>query len=240
MSIASIIRQIKSCGNSDAAEQCKMFFQAQPGGYGAGDTFCGVNVPTLRKIAAANGDISLDVIEKLLQNQLHEARFVALVMLVEKFNTLPDRCIKIYLENTKFINNWDLVDMSTDKICGAYCLANNREDIIWELAKSDNLWENRMAIVASFAFIRDNKLQLTMDLCDHFLNHKHHLIHKACGWMLRELGKRDQNLLLQFVGTRKLPSITRSYALEIVKREQKSAQTKTSGNPTAPLEKFTR
>ncbi|MDR2628646.1 MAG: DNA alkylation repair protein [Puniceicoccales bacterium] len=213
-----IIAEIAALGSSSSAKQCERFFQARPGGYGYGDKFCGASVPDLRKVAKKHSNISLGEIEKLLQNSLHEARFVALVLLIEKFKMAPEEVISVYLANTRFINNWDLVDVAAYKICGEYCQKNNGINIIWELAKSKDLWENRIAIVSSLAFIRNGNLQLTIDLCKHFLNHPHHLMHKACGWMLREVGKRDTNLLLDFVNSHKLPGIMKSYALEIIRK----------------------
>ncbi|MDR1173722.1 MAG: DNA alkylation repair protein [Puniceicoccales bacterium] len=213
-----IIEEIEAFGSPSSAKQCERFFQTGPGQYGHGDKFCGASVPDLRKVAKKYSNISPIEIEKLLQNSLHEARFVALVLLIEKFKTTPEEVIPIYLANTRFINNWDLVDVSAYRICGAYCQKNNGTDIIWKLAKSDNLWENRIAMVSSFAFIKNGNLQLTIDLCEHFLNHPHHLMHKACGWMLREVGKRDTNLLLDFVNSHKLPGIMKSYALEIIRK----------------------
>ncbi|MDR2778794.1 MAG: DNA alkylation repair protein [Puniceicoccales bacterium] len=218
MPIKNIIREIESFGNPSSAKQCERFFQVGPGGYGYGDKFCGASVPNLRKVAEKHSNTSFGEIEKLLQNSLHEARFVALVLLIEKFKTAPEEVIHIYFSNTRFINNWDLVDVAAHRICGAYCQKNNGTDIIWKLAKSDNLWENRIAVVSSLAFIRNGELQLTIDLCEHFLNHPHHLIHKACGWMLREVGKRDTNLLLDFINSHKLPGIMKSYALEIIRK----------------------
>ncbi|MDR2603360.1 MAG: DNA alkylation repair protein [Puniceicoccales bacterium] len=218
MAANHIIEEVESFGDPSSAKQCEKFFQMGPGGYGYGDKFCGVSVPDLRKVAKKHSDISFGEIEKLLQNSLHEVRFVALVLLIEKFKTVPEEVISVYLANTRFINNWDLVDVAAYRILGAYCQKNDGADIIWKLAKSDNLWENRIAIVASFAFIRNGKLQLTIDLCEHFLKHPHHLIHKACGWMLREVGKRDTNLLLDFINSHKLPGIMKSYALEIIRK----------------------
>ncbi|MDR2776773.1 MAG: DNA alkylation repair protein [Puniceicoccales bacterium] len=218
MSTQDIIRKIESFGSPSSARQCERFFQVGPNQYGYGDKFCGTNVPDLRKIAKKYSHISFIEIEKLLQNSLHEVRFVSLILLIEKFKTAPEEVIRIYLTNTQFINNWDLVDVAAYKICGTYCQKNDGTDIIWKLAQSDNLWENRIAIVSSFAFIKNNQLQLTMDLCKHFLNHPHHLIHKACGWMLREVGKRNTNLLLDFIKSHKLPGVMKSYALEIVRK----------------------
>jgi 3-methyladenine DNA glycosylase AlkD len=157
----------------------------------------------------------------LLQNSLHEAHFVALVLLAEKFKANPEKTIHICLGNIRFINNWDLVDVSAHKICGAYCLKNDDMDIIWQLAKSDNLWENRIAVVSSFVFIKDGKGQLTIDLCKHFLDHRHHLTHNACGWMLREVGKRVRSLLLNFANSHKPPGIMKSSASEIVRKNAK-------------------
>ncbi|MDR1457736.1 MAG: DNA alkylation repair protein [Puniceicoccales bacterium] len=213
-----IVEEIESFGSPSSAKQCERFFQVGPGQYGHGDKFCGASVPDLRKVAKKYSNISFGEIEKLLQNSLHEARFVALVLLIEKFKTVPEEVIRIYLANTRFINNWDLVDVAAYRICGAYCQKNDGTDIIWKLAKSDNLWENRIAVVASFAFIRSGKLQLTIDLSEHFLNHPHHLIHKACGWMLREVGKKDESLLLDFINSHRLPGIMKSYALEIIRK----------------------
>jgi 3-methyladenine DNA glycosylase AlkD len=144
-------------------------------------------------------------------------------MLVNNFAKEPADVFQMYIKNTKFINNWDLVDVSAHKICGAYCLQSGNSDVIWCLAKSDNLWENRIAMVSTLSFIKSGNLALTIDLCKHFLSHRHHLMHKACGWMLRELGKRDQTLLLNFVNSHNLPSIMKSYALEIVKKSQSRA-----------------
>jgi 3-methyladenine DNA glycosylase AlkD len=216
-----IIGEIEAHADPMRAEKTAIFLQLKPGGYGFGDRVCGAGTVALRKIAAKYGNISLDEMEKLLQNSLHDARFVALVLLANEFRRTPSKVFEIYIRNTKFINNWDLVDISAHKICGAHCLQNGDTAAIWKLAESSDLWENRIAVVSTLAFIRSGKLQLTADMCKYFSNHKHHLIHKACGWMLRELGKKNQNLLIDFVNSNKLPSVTKSYALEIIKKRAK-------------------
>jgi 3-methyladenine DNA glycosylase AlkD len=114
------------------------------------------------------------------------------------------------------------VDISSYKIVGSYCLSIGDTDIIWELADSTNMWENRIAIVSSWAFIKANSFTLTLNLCEHFLNHEHHLIHKACGWMLREISKRDPFIVIEFINDHKVSSITKSYALEIIRKMKKS------------------
>lgn len=217
-SVREIVDEIESHGDPSRAETARIFLQIRPGGYGFGDRVCGVSTPILRKIAAQHVGISLGDVEQLLRCDLHDARFVALVLMNEKFMENAAEVFQAYIRNTKFINNWDLVDVSAHKICGAYCLQNNDTDPIWRLANSADLWENRIAMVSTLSFILSGKLQLTIDLCEHFAGHGHHIMHKACGWMLRELGKKNQNLLMDFLGTHKLPSITKSYALEIVKK----------------------
>jgi 3-methyladenine DNA glycosylase AlkD len=219
--IQNIIREIESWGIEPDGKQAKTVFQIDVGEYGYGDKFCGTRVPILRKIAKKYCGVSLDDVANLLQNELHEGRFVAFVLLLEKFRSQPGEAPEIHLKNIRFIDNWDLVDVAAYKICGTDCLNRSNTDIIWELAKSKNLWENRIAIVSSFAFIRNHQLQLTVDLCEHFLNHGHHLIHKACGWILREVEKRNTNLLLGFVNSHKLPGIMKSYALEIIRQTTK-------------------
>ncbi len=220
-----MINKIVSEIVSNAPEICPKIieraFQTQPGGYGFGDKFIGTRVPILRKIAKKYKDISLKDSELLLQNPLHEARFTALVILVKHFKKHPECVFQIYKSNTKHINNWDLVDVSSQWIVGNYCLLNHKNDQILEFANSDDLWENRIAIVSSWAFIKKNYFQLTFDLCEHFMQHEHHLIHKACGWMLREVSKRDPLQVIEFVNDHKMPSIMRSYALESIRKMQK-------------------
>jgi 3-methyladenine DNA glycosylase AlkD len=222
MIVQKIVDEIESRGDAARAETAKMFLQIRRGGYGFGDRVCGVSVPELRKIAAKYSDIATTDIEKLLQHSLHEARFAALVLMNGKFPANAEEIFGIYIKNTRFINNWDLVDVSAHKICGAYCLQKGDTSAIWQLANSANLWENRMAMVSTMSFIWAGKIQLTIDLCEHFIGHGHHIMHKACGWMLRELGKKDRDLLINFVASHKLPSITKSYALEIVKKNGKT------------------
>ena len=193
-------------------------FQTQSGGYGFGDKFVGTRIPILRKIAANYKDLSLEDSELLLQNPLHEARFTALVILIKHFKKHPEEVFQIYKDNTKYVNNWDLVDISSHWIFGNYCLLKQSNDSIWELAESDNLWENRIAIVSSWTFIKKDYFQLTFDLCEHFLQHEHHLIHKVCGWMLREISKKDPMQVVEFVNDHKMPSVMKSYALERIKK----------------------
>lgn len=197
--------------------------QIVPGGYGEGDTLYGVLVPLLRKIANGHRSVSLKTCEQLLQHPLHEARYTALVLLNEKFQKDPNEVLDIYLHNTKFINNWDLVDVSAPHIVGKFCLQTGNNDVILNLADKKNLWENRIAVVATLPLIKSEQFSLTFQLCEHFLHHPHPLIHKACGWMLREISKRDTESVLEFF-RRYLdaPSVMRRYALEKLERCEKN------------------
>ena len=193
--------------------------QIVPGGYGEGDTLYGVSVPLLRKIAKNNRSISLKTCEKLLQQSLHEARYMALVLLNEKFPKNPHDVLGIYLRNTKFINNWDLVDVSASHIVGKFCLQTGNNDVILNLAGKGNLWENRIAVVATLPLIKSGQFALTFQLCEQFLHHPHPLMHKACGWMLREISKRDvESVFVFFRRHPDTPSVMRRYALEWVRR----------------------
>jgi 3-methyladenine DNA glycosylase AlkD len=211
-----IVETIWRYGDEERIPLLARVLQTQVGGYGYGDLICGARVPVLRRIARKYKDIALQNAETLLQDELHEARFVALVILINQFKKQPREVFEIYLNNTKYINNWDLVDISAPHIVGNFCLKNSDVAPIWELANSSDLWENRMALVASWAVVRAGNSGLTLDICWHFLGHKHRLIHRAMGWMLREVGKKDKQTLVKFLEKYKdhLPRITLSYAKE--------------------------
>lgn len=214
--ITEVLDKIWRYAEEERISLLERVLQTQLGGYGYGDQIAGVRIPILRQIAKQYRDISLEEVEALLQEELHEARFVALVILISKFKKNLTEIFNIYLNNTRFINNWDLVDISAPHIVGEFCVRMSVREPIWNLANSDNLWENRIAMVSSWAFIKKNDLSLTLELAKHFMNHNHHLIHKAVGWLLREVGKKDEAILVNFLKEykSKLPKITVSYAKE--------------------------
>ena len=157
----------------------------------------------------------------MLQNNLHEARFVALIILKHKFRSEPDKVLSLYLANTKHINNWDLVDCSASHILGEYTRITGNDAYISQLASSDNLWDNRISVVATFALIKAGNFMPTIALCERFINHKHHLIHKACGWMLREISKYNPNIVIEFLNDHQnISSIMKNYALEWIKKRK--------------------
>lgn len=220
--ISQILDDIWRYGNEERVPFLERALQIKYGGYGYGDSLCGTKIPILRKIAKKYTSISLETIELLLQDELHEARFTALVMLIEKSRKLLKETLSIYLRNIPHINNWDLVDISARWIIGKFCTINQNQTTIWDLAKSDNLWANRMAIVSSFEFIKNNHFDLTFKLCMHFKTHKHHIIHKACGWMLREIRKKNEEKAISFIqeNERSFPRIITRYAMEEIRKRR--------------------
>jgi 3-methyladenine DNA glycosylase AlkD len=195
------------------------FFKTGPGEYGEGDKFIGVVVPAQRLVAKKYGELPLPDIEKLLHDEIHECRLTALLILIIKYQKSDSNTKKqiynFYLINTKYINNWDLVDLSAPNIVGNYLLDQKR-DILSKLAGSKNLWERRISIISTYAFIKNNQFDETIKIAGILLKDKHDLIQKAAGWMLREVGKRNQNIEEQFLQKyyRVMPRTMLRYAIE--------------------------
>lgn len=199
------------------------FFKTGKGQYGEGDKFLGVTVPNVREVAKKYKTISAEDIETLLHSEWHEMRLCALIILVENSKkNVSKETFDLYLSQTKYINNWDLVDLSAPAIVGKYLLDKNR-DILYKMAESDLLWDNRIAMVSTLTFIRNNDLDDTYNLALKMMNHKHDLMHKAIGWMLREAGKRDEERLYNFVMEHKaqMPRTTLRYAIEKFDKERR-------------------
>jgi 3-methyladenine DNA glycosylase AlkD len=198
-----IIKDLNKVKSREKAEILSRFFKTGKGEYGAGDKFLGVVVPEQRRIAKKYYQfISLSELGKLLKSEFHEERLIALIILVDKFleADAADRkkIFVFYLKNIKYINNWDLVDLSAPQIVGGYLQKHNRK-VLNRLARSDNLWERRIAIVSTLAFIRAGQSDDTLRIARIFLQDEHDLIHKATGWMLREVGKKDIVILKVFL-----------------------------------------
>lgn len=197
------------------------FFKTGPGAYGAGDQFLGVTVPQTRSLLPASDAQSEADVLTLLRSEWHEERLLALLILVRRFGKAAAdegtraHLVKLYLANTAWINNWDLVDSSAPQILGTWLLQRERR-VLRRLAKSTSLWEQRIAIIATQAFIREGQFDDTLELCEHFLTHPHDLMHKACGWMLREVGKRDEAVLKHFLEQHasRMPRTMLRYAIE--------------------------
>lgn len=192
------------------------FFKTGKGQYGEGDKFLGVTVPNIRIVAKEFCDVSFDVIKELMHSPWHEMRMCALLILVNNSKKeVTQDIFDFYLSQTKYINNWDLVDLSAPQIVGRFLLDKER-DILYRLAESDLLWDNRIAIVSTLTFIRNNDLYDTYRLSLNMMHHKHDLIHKSIGWMLREAGKRDAKRLYDFVTEHKsiMPRTMLRYSIE--------------------------
>lgn len=222
-----IIEEIKKHQNPNLAQHYAKFFQTHKGGYGEGDLFYGLKVPEVRKIVKLfYNDISLDNIEDLIKNPYHEVRLCVLFIMVEKFKKASEQekelLVGIYLNNLEYINNWDLVDSSASYILGEYWSDNDLNDL-WKLARSRYLWSERVSILTTFGFIKKGSYKTTLELCEFFLNHRHDLIHKATGWMLREIGKRDLTQLLKFLDKyhKKMPRTMLRYSIEKLPQEQR-------------------
>lgn len=197
----NIIKEIIALKQKGTDETLSRFFKTGPGQYSEGDLFLGITVPVCRTIATKHNDIELKEVAELIKNKYHEVRLIALLILVQKYKKAKTESAKkkiydFYFKNIKYINNWDLVDLSAHYIVGDYLINKNpRLDeasfkILEKLAKSNNLWERRIAIVSTFASIYKGKPEWTFKITKILLFDSHDLIHKACGWMLREVGKR--------------------------------------------------
>ena len=215
----TITNKLQALSDAEKREIFPKFFKAGKGEYGEGDRFLGVTVPNIRAIAKLHKDISIEEIRELLQSEWHEVRLCALIIMVEKSKkkdeALRKELFNLYLSQTKRINNWDLVDLSCRFIIGEYLLDKSR-DILYHLAQSPLLWDNRIAIVSTYAFIRKGQLEDTYALSDLMMHHPHDLMHKAIGWMLREAGKRDPERLYDYVMSHRadMPRTMLRYAIE--------------------------
>jgi 3-methyladenine DNA glycosylase AlkD len=193
MTIRNIRKKLQQLGSEEKAKVLQRFFKTRPGEYGEGDVFIGVRVPELRKLVKEYPDITIKESMQLLRSLIHEERMLALLILIGKYSkgneTVKKRIYKLYLQHTRFINSWDLVDSSAHHIVGNF-LIDKSKDPIYRLATSKNLWERRIAILSTFHFIKHNNYSETLKISKILLTDEQDLIHKAVGWMLREIGKR--------------------------------------------------
>lgn len=224
--LSGLKQDLQKLRNEEKIKVYSNFFKTGKGEYGEGDQFLGISVPEQRKIARKYHDLNLDDIRDLLTSKIHEHRLTALLILVEKHNKSNDKTkqeiFDFYFENAKMVNNWDLVDLTADKIVGAY-LIDKDKSILYNLAKSDNIWERRIAIVSTYNFIKNNKLDETFKIAEILMKDKHDLIHKAVGWMLREVGKRDQKEEEKFLVKhyKNMPRTMLRYAIEKFDEEKR-------------------
>jgi 3-methyladenine DNA glycosylase AlkD len=211
--------RLAKLASKDKAKNLQRFFKTGPGQYGEGDIFHGITVPVLRQLVKEYEGIALTEVVKLLKSGMHEERLLSLLMLVRAYtqsdNARKKKIYGLYLQNTRYINNWDLVDLSVPQIVGAY-LADKSREPLYVLARSQDLWQRRIAVLSTFTFIRFNDFTDSLEISKILLDDKHDLIHKSVGWMLREIGKRDLAVEEQFLlrHYKKMPRTMLRYAIE--------------------------
>lgn len=231
--VSELRRALRSCADPKKAEILARFFKTKKGQYGEGDVFLGVCVPDQRKIVQRYTTFSLIDIKQLLQSAIHEERLTALLILVAQFEKgdkeARKNIVDFYLANRGHVNNWDLVDLSAPKIVGAFLCDDRRCAPLFAMARSSNLWDRRIAIVATYALIRKGRFDVTLKLAARLLSDSQDLIHKAVGWMLREVGKKDKAALLKFLDQHaaSMPRTMLRYAIEkFTASERKKYMTK--------------
>ena len=223
MRLSDLKKELRASADPERARNSAWFFKTGKGQYGHGDRFIGLTVPTIRRITHRYVHLPLTDVETLLASPIHEYRFAALEILVAQYEREKSKAIfDFYLKHTKFVNNWDVVDTSAPYIVGEHLLTRPRK-ILYRLAKSRNLWERRIAIVSTFAFIKAGEIDDTFAIAKLLLNDDHDLIHKAVGWALREAGKQSAPALLRFLKENysALPRITLRYAIERFPAQQR-------------------
>ena len=212
--------EIRALANKEIAQHSLRFFKTDKGEYGHGDLFLGVRAPKIRSIAKKHIDISISDMQTLIRSKYHEERFLGLIILVNKYAKTKDKknrnqLYKIYVSSFKYINNWNLVDVTCPHVTGKHLIDKDRT-ILYKWAKSEDLWTKRIAMISTFYFIRKNDLEDTFKIAEILLHDEHDLIHKAVGWMLREAGKRDlkreETFLKKYYKT--MPRTMLRYAIE--------------------------
>lgn len=227
---------LKELSSTEKAQSSARFFKTAPGQYGEGDQFIGVTVPEQRKIARRFRNLALIELSKLLKSPIHEERLTALLILVDQFEqamkqdrpTLQKQIVEFYLQHRAHINNWDLVDSSAASILGAWLLHQEQKEILFKFARSSDLWEKRIAMIATYALIKAGEFEDALLIAEILVYDSHDLIQKAVGWMLREVGNRNRNLeelfLERFAAT--MPRTMLRYAIEKFPPDQRQAYLK--------------
>ena len=223
---AALTRELRAAGRPERAAGAARYFKTGPGEYGEGDLFLGVTVPALRKVVRRYETLQLAEVENLLHAKEHELRQAALLILVAQYAKGDPKgqreILRVYLANTSFINNWDLVDCSCREIVGAHVRANSRS-LLTKLARSNSLWERRIAMISTMPLVRDGEFSDALRIAEMLLDDRHDLIHKAIGWVLRELGDKDKAALVSFLQQhyKRVPRTALRYAIEHFPAEER-------------------
>jgi 3-methyladenine DNA glycosylase AlkD len=216
--IGTIRKRMRDLADPERARLLQKFFKTGPGEYGEGDLFLGLRVPQVRSMVKEHRSLDLGSVERLLHSWIHEERLFALLVMVTRYRReepLRGKIYRLYLDNTRWINNWDLVDVTAGHIVGAH-LRDRDRSILRRLCRSESLWERRIAVMSTFHFVRRGDFEETLGLVESLLGDGEDLIHKAAGWMLREVGKRDRRVEERFLRThcRVMPRTMLRYAIE--------------------------
>ena len=226
MAYEAILEHLQSLANPEIAAHSQRFFKTGMGEYGEGDIFLGIRVPVIRQAVKKFKTTPVSDAERLLKSQYHEVRLFALLLLVLRFSKGSaderEEIYRLYLANTQYVNNWDLVDSSALYIVGAY-LEKRERSVLYDLAKSDLLWERRIAVLSTFYFINIKQYDDALRIAEWLLGDREDLIHKAVGWMLREIGKRDRDVEVAFLKAhyKKMPRTMLRYAIEKFTKEER-------------------
>ena len=221
-----VIKALKTLATEERRKVNEWFFKTGKGEYGYGDIFLGVTMPDIRRIAKKfSQEISLQELTELIQSPIHEVRLCALIILVNKYKKEDrDKIYQYYMDHLTAINNWDLVDSSAPYIVGDYLYKHpEKSKILIDFSHSENLWVRRISIVSTFTFIKNNEFNTTLEIAKLLLNDNHDLIHKALGWMLREIYKRDERIIKRFLRQNyaQIPRTTLRYAIERMDKEER-------------------
>jgi 3-methyladenine DNA glycosylase AlkD len=222
MNLSNLKKEIRSIASPEKAKVYQWFFKTGPGQYGEGDVFIGLTMPQVHSLVKKYNALPFPEIQKLLQSKIHEERSIALLILVKNYPNNPEKIYDFYLQNTKYINNWDLVDLTAHKVVGRH-LENRDRKILYKLAKSKSLWERRISIISTFWFHKEKDFKDSMALAEILVQDHHDLMHKAVGWVLREVGKSDLALLEKFLKKhcKTMPRTMLRYSIEKFPEEKR-------------------
>ncbi|GHT60036.1 DNA alkylation repair protein [Bacteroidia bacterium] len=228
MNAEFILQELLSVANPEKAKFLQGFFKTGKGQYAEGDVMLGIVVPIIRDIVKRSPALLFDEIQVLLDSEYHEARLTGLLFLMKQFKKAKEaerkKIFDFYLKNARKANNWDLVDVTCRDVIGLYLLDKEDRSVLYRLAESDNLWEQRIAIVSTWIFIKYRQFDDTLAIAEKLLTHKHDLMHKAVGWMLREVGKKDRQTLVDFlkIHHKNMPRTALRYAIEHFPPEERA------------------
>jgi 3-methyladenine DNA glycosylase AlkD len=226
--MGDIAKELLKMRDKPKAKFLAGFFKTGKGEYGEGDCFLGITVPMQRMTAKKHHNASFDELDELLSSKYHEFRLTAVIILVLKYEKGSDtdkkRVFNYYIRNRNAINNWDIVDVSAHKIVGDYVLNYHDNGILYRLASSGRMWDRRIAMVSCLAFIRNNKFDVPLDIAEKLLHDRYDLMHKAVGWMLREIGKRDERALTKFLDAHAahMPRTSLRYSVERLEQSKRN------------------